>query len=296
MYADRLLLAETLIMVLETGSFTLAAEKLGISQSTVSRRIAALEVKLGGKPLFHRGTRTINPSENVRSYIKDIQDVLARLDAADAKIHQQDREPTGILRVSIPPSLGRAKLLHPLANLNRAYPKLRIRIDLSEHYIDLRERAFDLVVRIKPTAQTGVDQIKLGESNMRFVGTPSYFKTRTRPGKLSELKNHAIIGRNAQDEDGTLSIGGKRLNIAHNLRPAISASDITAIYELVRADHGISLLPDYLIIDDLAAGLLVRCVSDFAVPPLEIFALHLRDQRNTPNIKAALETLSQAMA
>ena len=289
------MLAETLIVVLETGSFTSAAEKLGISQSTVSRRIAALETQLGGKSLINRGTPTIDLAENVKAYVNDIKSILSNLDTADARIKEQDLEPSGLLRISIPPALGRAKLAQPLAKLLQLHPKLKLKIDFSDRYVDLRDREFDLVIRIKPLEQTGVHQIKLGESQLKFVGAPSYFKSCIPPKKITGLKAHTLIGFSSGDENDHLKVGGQKLNFTRNLPLAIFANDISAIYELVRAGYGISLLPDYITSGDLETGSLVRCVNEFNLPPLAIYALFPHDRRGSPNIEVTLETLKTAI-
>lgn len=294
MYSDRLVLAETLIAVIESGSFSAAAEQLGISQSTVSRRIAKLQRTLGGQPLFRRGSRWIEPTPKTEAYVRDIRQVISHLDAAAARVRQSPDHPSGLLKISLPPALGRARFLQPLAALVRTYRDLRLQIDLSEQYVDMSEGAFDLVVRIKPMQQTGIDQLLIGECAVRFCASPDYLEGAPVPRVLGDLAAHDFIGLPSLNDQGKLSVAGRDFHFSKDTRPRLTVNDFTAIHDLVLAGHGIGILPDYLIETALASGDLVSCLSDVELRPVQIYLLHPRGLQDAPAIKVAIETLTAA--
>ena len=293
MHSDRLLLAETLIAVLEAGSFTAAATRLRVSQSTVSRRIAMLERRLGGKPLLIRNAKWIAPTDAAEAYVRDVRLILAQLDAADAAAQETFGEPAGRVRLSLPPALSRAKLVGPLAELQRRNPKLRLSLDHSEQYVDLRDGAYDLLVRIRPLEQTGVEQVRLASSPLIGCATSAYLAQRGTPQSLAELSAHSVIGVASRDGGG---LTDPRFRSALNdIAPMIETNDVAAAAEMVRMGYGVGILPRYLVEEDLTGGRLLPCLRAVEAQPLNIFALYPRSIREAPRIRAVLKTLKAAL-
>ncbi len=294
MHSDRLVLAETLIVVLETGSFTDAAKKLDVSQSTVSRRIAALEDQLGGTALFRRGTRWISPTAEAESYVRDVRNIIGQLDAAEAKIHDRELVPKGLLRLSLPPAIGRAKLLAPLAQLTLRYPGLEMKIDLSEEYVDLRENTVDLAVRIHPLEQTGIVVEKIGESRIGTYAAEEYLSSASTLSSHSDLAGHQVIGLTSLFEGGLQDLSRMRRKAFSEIRPSILVNDLDAIRLMLAKGLGVGFLPDHLVEEDLEAGHLVECNVSLPIDAIELFALFPNGLRSSPRVSAALEVLRDA--
>ncbi|WP_298307798.1 LysR family transcriptional regulator [uncultured Erythrobacter sp.] len=294
MHGDRLLLAETLIAVIEVGSFTDAAAKLGVSQSTVSRRIAALEAKLGGTPLFHRGTRWIEPTQEAEAFVRDIRLIIGQLEAAEARIRDLDEEPTGRLNVSLPPALGRAKLVAPIARLATRHSRLSVKIDLSEDYVDLRDGAIDLAVRIRPLEQTGIAVEKIGESRIGIYASPGYLKTAPKLASVDDLSDHLIIGLTSFFERDMAAMARKHRRAYADIQPTVLVNDFSAIRALLLEDLGVGFLPDYVAQNDVGDNRLVNCIGGLSIPPIEIFALYPHGLRRTARLAAAMEALRNA--
>lgn len=294
MHGDRLILAETLIAVLEAGSFSKAAAKLGVSQSTVSRRIASLEARLGGTSLFIRGTRWIDPTQEAEDYVRDIRGVIGQLDAAEAKVRDVTPEPRGVLRVSLPPAIGRSKFLTPIARLSERCRDLSLKIDFSEDYVDLRDGGIDLAVRIRPLEQTGITVEKIGESRIGLYGTPDYLKTAPALKTLPDLRQHRVIGLTSFFERDLQGLPLKNRRVYADIRPAILANDLMAIRSLVLDGLGVSFMPETIVESDLQNGTVVRCLAPTPLPPISFFALYPHGLRNTPRLTAALAALRDA--
>src|SRR5690242_20065943 len=139
--------AEAYLAVVDHGGFGAAARELGVTQSTISRRIAALEQRIG-KRLVERTTRRVTLTEAGLAFANDLRDVLARLAEAEGRVQSQGPEAEGLLRITMPTAYGRTVVLPRLAVLGQRHPKLRFELDLSDRYADILEEGYDLAIRI----------------------------------------------------------------------------------------------------------------------------------------------------
>ena len=135
--------AEAFLAVVDHGGFAAAARELGVTQSTVSRRISALELRIG-KRLVERTTRRVTLTEAGLAFAHDLRDVLTRLADAEGRVQSDSAEPSGLLRVTMPTAYGRTCVIPRLAVLANRYPRLRFELDLSDRYADIHEEGFDL--------------------------------------------------------------------------------------------------------------------------------------------------------
>lgn len=295
MYSDRILLVETLVAVVETGSFSLAAKQLGISQSTVSRRIAALEKKLKGKPIVRRGSRWLELTERAQQYVAQIKNILAQLDSAEALLQSQDDKMEGLLRISMLPGLGSKRLVPALSKLHAEHPKLILKMQFVDETIDLKEEPFDIAVRMSPSQQSGIECINLTNFRLRMCGSRDYLNKYGIPQTPDDFKDHILIAHIAQASHKALNIGGKRLRLPKNLKPAIFSDDYRTIHQLIQLGTGISLLPDYLIREDLESGLLQTFDMGLDITPIPVYACFRKDLKNTAKIAITIKHLKQAV-
>ena len=295
MYSDRILLVETLIAVVETGSFSLAAKQLGISQSTVSRRIAALEQKLKGKPIIRRGSRWLELTERAQQYVTQIKSILSQLDSAEALLQSHDDKVEGLLRISTLPALGSMHLIPALAKLHTDYPKLILRIHYVDETISVKEEPFDIAIRMTPSQQSDVDSVELGYCRLQMCASKKYIQKHGMPENVKELKNHVVIAHTSQADQKTLKISGKRLQLPRSLKPSIFTDDFRTIHQMIKLHAGISLLPDYLIQKDLDSGLLQTFNMGLSIEPFSIYACYRRDLKNSAKINVTLDRLKKAI-
>src|SRR3954469_7757254 len=125
--------AEAFLALSDQRGFGAAARELGVTQSTISRRIAGLEARIGQR-LVERTTRRVALTEAGIAYAAELRDILLRLENADARLQSRTAEPEGLLRITMPTALGRASVLPCLSRLAARYPRLRFELDLSDRY------------------------------------------------------------------------------------------------------------------------------------------------------------------
>ncbi|WP_395377409.1 LysR family transcriptional regulator [Marinicella sp. W31] len=288
-------MVETLIAVVETGSFSLAAKQLGISQSTVSRRIAALEKKLKGKPIIKRGSRWLELTERAQQYVVQIKNILAQLDSAEAILNSHDDKLEGLLRISMLPGLGGKYLVPALAELHTEYPKLILKMQFVDETVDIKGDPYDIAVRLTPSQQAGMECLKLHTCKLQMCASSQYCEKHGIPANVKELKNHTLIAHAAQADQKTIKISGKRLQLAKGVKPSIFTDDFRTIYQMVGLHAGISLLPDYLIKEDLASGRMKTFDMGIRIDPLTIYACYRRDLKDSAKVRVTLKYFKKAL-
>src|SRR3954467_7475434 len=147
MMLDRLTGLEVFGKVTATGSFSAAGRALGLSQTMVTKHIAALEMRLGVK-LFHRTTRKLSLTEEGRRYLEASERILADMEAADAAVAADRFEPRGVLRLNAPVAFGVRQIAPLLSEFAQRYPLVDVELGLNDRTVDLAEEGWDLVIRI----------------------------------------------------------------------------------------------------------------------------------------------------
>ncbi|MEP9379763.1 LysR family transcriptional regulator [Aquabacter sp. CN5-332] len=183
---------EVFLRVVERGSFNGAAEQLGLPSTTVSRKVKALEDRLGVQ-LLHRTTRRVWPSEAGHTYYQQCVDAIAALERADASVRALTQEPEGPLKVLITYAPAILILEPELAAFRQRYPKVQLHLTLDSHPLDLIEHGFDVGVRSGPVRDSSYHIRRLGGHSLTLMASPSYLDRVGRPSHPRELEQHELI-------------------------------------------------------------------------------------------------------
>lgn len=183
---------EVFLRVVERGSFNGAAAQLGLPATSVSRKIKALEDRLGVQ-LLHRTTRRVWPSEAGQTYYQQCVDAIAALERADAAVRALTQEPEGPLKVHITYAPAILILEPELSTFRARYPKVQLHLTLDNHPIDLIEHGFDVGVRSGPVRDSSYHIRRLGGQTLSLMASPSYLDSAGRPSHPRELEQHDLI-------------------------------------------------------------------------------------------------------
>lgn len=262
------------VNAVETGSFVLAAQRMHLTRSAVSKSIARLEQRLGVR-LFHRTTRNQRLTEDGAAYYERCVRALAELEAGAAALSDGRREPTGTLRVSAPVLFGRHCVAPVLVRLTQRYPQLNIEMSFTDRAVDLVEEGFDLAVRIgtlKDSASLAAR--RLGEQRMGICAAPSYLAQHGKPSTPAELAQHIgiVYGRpgyiptwRVRDSDGNVH--------ESQIERRLCFDDLQSIADAAVAGAGLAWLPCWLLARHMRAGELVMVMDSERVLATEIHAL-----------------------
>ena len=285
--------AEAVLAVIATGGFGAAARELGVAQSTVSRRIALLEERLGGAVLFSRTSRVVRPTETGLRYAEAVRSALNVLGAAEQTILAGASVPTGRFRVTVASALGRAWLTPVMAQLSDQYLDLRFDVDFEDRYVDVLEEGYDLGLRLSPPDRSGLAGEIIGRSPLHLCAAPAYAKRWGLPTRPQDLTHHRCIVMRTYAPRTRWRFGAPDGPVEVQIDPSHTVNDITALCALVSMGAGISILPDYLARPLISDGQLLAIMPDFTLPNLKIHAVYPHDRKSLPAIRATLDAIRQ---
>ncbi|MEL6244852.1 MAG: LysR family transcriptional regulator [Pseudomonadota bacterium] len=267
---DRLDAMRLFLRVADAGSFSKAANDLGIGQPTVSRRIQDLEHRLGAD-LFQRTTRSLSLTEAGERFYTRAQAILEEFDDAEAEARGLDHEPVGLLRITAPHSLGRLVLAPRLASFLKLYPHIKVDMLLDDGLTDLVEEGIDLAFRLGDLSDSSLIAKRMGEARRRLWASPDYLATRGTPASPSDLEQHdALLFRHISGPtQWTLTCeDGQAIQVTVDGRFRASSGD--ALTEAAADGLGIILAPDWLVADEVCSGRLKAVLPTWSVPGLAI--------------------------
>ncbi|MEB0111918.1 LysR family transcriptional regulator [Variovorax sp. RTB1] len=280
--------------VVESGSFTAAAERLSMSPPMVSKHIAQLEKSLGAR-LLNRSSRHLSLTEAGTAWYEQSGQALDMLDAAEATISQRNEAPRGRLKVSAPVWCATPRFARVLADYREQYPEVLIDIHLENRKIDLAADGYDLALRATQEPSAALIARSLCKVQFHLVAATRYVRRIGEPSAPADLaKLDAIVPSYVNIEGLSLKGSGGR-QAPLRLRPVMLSDDTTLTLHAVRAGMGMAFLPAWLVDDDLASGVLTRLVPDYAAPAVTLFAVYTSRQYMAPKLRSFIDFLSDRL-
>ncbi|HEZ1766240.1 LysR family transcriptional regulator CrgA [Neisseria meningitidis] len=248
------------VQVVESGSFSRAAEQLAMANSAVSRIVKRLEEKLGVN-LLNRTTRQLSLTEEGAQYFRRAQRILQEMAAAETEMLAVHEIPQGVLRVdsAMPMVL---HLLAPLATkFNERYPHIRLSLVSSEGYINLIERKVDIALRAGELDDSGLRARHLFDSRFRVIASPEYLAKHGTPQSTEELAGHQCLGFTEPGSLNTWAVLDAQGN-PYKISPHFTASSGEILRSLCLSGCGIACLSDFLVDNDIAEGKLISLLAE----------------------------------
>jgi DNA-binding transcriptional LysR family regulator len=241
---------------LRAGSFSAAARELALPPSTISRRVARLEVELGAR-LFQRSARALTLTEAGRTYAAYAERALSELSTAQQAIGDLAHAPRGRVRISAPVGMG-AMLWTALEGFLRDFADVRVEIDLSDRFVDLAAEGFDMSIRSRPDVGPDLIGRRLVGDTRQLFASPRYVEERGQPRTVRALADHdcVILGPHADRASWTLHSGGAPLRVKVRGRVAVNEAQLAA--RMAASGMGIVLLARSLCEGYVREGKLIR--------------------------------------
>lgn len=283
--------------VAELGSFSRAAERIGLPKSTVSRRLSALEQRLGERLLL-RTTRRQTLTEFGLQLLEHARQVAAEVDAVAALSERRRAAPGGRLRVSMPSDFANLLLGDAIAAFVSLHPGIALELDLSPRRVDLLGEGFDLAVRMGPLADDGLLAARaLRVFTSGLYASPAYLAASGRPATPQDLAAHhaiRLLGGNGEPVAWRLSRGDERWEGVPPGR--LTANSPEFLIRLARGGAGIAAVPDHFTQADVRRGLLTRVLPEWCLPPQTAFAVFPGRRLMPAKTRVFIEMLQAALA
>jgi DNA-binding transcriptional LysR family regulator len=285
--------------VAEAGSFTRAAETLGLSQSAISRQIGALEEDLG-TPLFHRHARGLVLTEPGEILLETAREVAARMIAVEHRLSETKERPAGYLRVNAPVGLGAIWLTTHLAEFADLYPEITITLLVADGELDLLMREADVAIRITQPRQPDLIQRRLMTVHTHLYAAPEYLEKRPPIRTAEELDRHRLIvyGTEAQPPpvptlNWILTAGREEDEGLPPRRPGLLINNIYGILRAAERGFGIASLPDYL---GSASRRLEKVLPELEGPTFDAFFVYPDEMRASKRVSVFRDFLLRKVA
>lgn len=283
----------------DAGSFTKAAERLHLSSSAVSKSVARLEARLG-VILFQRSTRRLQLSSAGHAYYATCKRVLQELVDAENVLAEQEGELAGKVRIGVPASYGRMRVMPALIELCEKYPQLQPSVSFSDRFADLFEERIDIAVRIGAPGNwpPTLGQMHLGDEQLILCAAPAYLARRGTPASIADLEQHDCIAYGRGDGSPMPWVLPDDAGGQVEYRPAaprMTVGDAEARTAAVLAGLGVAQLATWLVQDHLATGAIVAVLPQLATPGLPLHLAWPLARQLTPKTGTLLQELRQRL-
>lgn len=295
---DRFEAMQAFVKVVETGSFTKAAEALQLSKTTVTHLVQQLEARLRVK-LLHRTTRQVKVTPDGANYYEHGLRVLADMDEAEASLSGAAAIPKGRVRVDVPSPVARLILVPALPSFYARYPDIQIHMGVSDRRVDLVGEGVDCVLRGGVLTDSSLVGRRVAELGMVVCAAPAYLQRVGNPEHPRALASapHCVVGflsaRTGRLLPMTMTRGAERID--GPMRHALAVDDGNAYLAAGLAGLGVLALPRYMAEVHLASGELVRLFEDWRLEPLPMVVAFPSSRHLTAKVRVFVEWIAEVM-
>ena len=286
--SDRMFLA-----VIETGSFTAAAEKLGTRSGQASKMISRLETELGVR-LLNRTTRSLAPTEAGRAYYDRLKPLVDELDTLDLDIRNISQSPRGRLRLTAPLTFGTRELAPALNAFAGLYPDIELDVTFSDRVVNVVDEGFDLAVRVGRPGDSSLIIRRLCAVRIVVVGARSYLEQHDAPKSPSDLAEHACIIDTNFREPTRWPFKGETGEVEMaSVDGRIRYSNAEACVQAAELGLGLACVPAFVAGESLRSGRLIRLLPSFEPDPYDVHVLYPHSRHLAAKVRLLVDFLSE---
>jgi DNA-binding transcriptional LysR family regulator len=281
--------------VVDTGSFTRAAERLAITKAVVSHQVAQLERDLGTS-LLVRTTRRVHPTEAGMMFHARCVMILREAEDAFDELAQAAIEPTGTLRITAPNDYGTTVVAPVVAAFAARYPACRVEQTLSDQTMDLTSGRIDMAVRVGWLADSSLQARKIGVFQQLLVAAPAFADRIAAVRDPDDIASLPFVANMALREPLLWQFSRGDLDRrAVRLQARIGIDTTPGVLEVVRTGGGLSVLPNFLAADELASGQLIHVLPEWSLPSGGIYTVYPAARFRPRKVTAFVEMLIAAV-
>ena len=288
---DKLNAISVFCKVIETQSFTQAANQQNISVAMASKLVSQLEEHLKTR-LLQRTTRKIVPTEAGMLYYQRCQAILLDLSEADSSISNMATSLQGNLLISVPRDFGLLYISPNLPKFIELHPNLHVEIEFEDKRVDLVAEGYDLALRIGYMQDSSLVARKISSSPMHFVASPSYLESRGTPLTPDDLEYHqGLLYKSSLNQVHWQSTKVNQIQ-RYKIQSKVVSNNGMALLEMTKAGLGISNSPSFFVKEALALGELVEILSEYKQKPLDIYVVYPNRRHLPAKVRAFIEFLA----
>lgn len=283
------------VAVVESGSFSRAAERLGQANSAISRAVKKLESKLGVN-LLNRTTRQLSLTEEGERYFRRIQGVLQEMAAAETEVMEAKLTPRGVLRIDAATPVMLHFVMPMIKPFRERYPEITLSLVSSETFINLIERKVDVAIRVGKLTDSSLRARPIFTSYRKLIASPDYLARYGVPKTAEDLKNHTCLGFTEPVSLNTWPVAAQDGQL-YEIDCDISSNSGETLKHLCLNGNGIASLSDFMIAKELESGELVEVLASKRLPVETPFsAVYYSDRAVSTRIRAFIDFISEYLS
>jgi DNA-binding transcriptional LysR family regulator len=274
--------------VVRYGSFSRAAEELGVSRSHISRQITALENRLDAQLLL-RTTRKVSATEVGQAFYLRCREILGNLEEAEQAVVDLQEKPRGILRVTVAGAFGEDFIAPATVDFMRAHPDLSVELDFSNRLIDLISDGYDLAIRAGTLKDSSLIARRISSRRLLTCASPAYLERYGQPPSIHALTNHnCLLGTL---ETWRFRDNGRNfdLRVQGNWR----SNNGRALLQAAKQGLGLVQLPSFYLEEDIAAGNLATVLDDYNPTDTGVWAVYPHNRHLTAKVRLFVNFLAE---
>lgn len=285
----------TFVEVIARGSLSAAARAEGVAPAMISRRLDALEERLGVK-LLQRSTRRLALTDEGTAFLEDCQRILADLENAETAVSERSARATGHLSISAPAGFGRWHVAPLLPSFLAEHRELTLTLSLNDRVVDLIGEGIDVAIRIAAMSDSNLVGVKLADNRRVVVASPDYLKRQGTPHTLADLARHncLAISSDGSQRGWTFRQGGK--NITLKVEGNMECNDGEVLHHWALAGKGLAWRSMWEVGGEIESGKLVSVLDEYAAPGNDIYAVFAQRRHLPLRIRAYVDFLRRAYA
>ena len=263
----------TYVGVVSEGSFSRAAERLGMSPQLVSKYVAQLEARLGAR-LINRSTRKLSITEVGQAYYERCRDVLADIEEMENAVGDEAVAARGTLRINAPMTFGTMHLSRAIAEYQQGQPNVTLDLTLDDRVVDIVSEGYDIAIRIGRMQESSLVARKLAPVRLVVCAAPEYLAARGTPDVPEDLAEHDCLRHSLSSDADRWRFRKGDETFDMNVTGSFLANNGDAIRLAALAGRGLALQPTFIVGNDIREGLLQRVLQDYEVDPMGVYAVY----------------------
>ncbi len=285
----------TFVEVIGRGSLSAAARAEGVAPAMISRRLDALEERLGVK-LLQRSTRRLALTDEGTAFLEDCQRILADLENAEAAVSERSARASGRLAISAPAGFGRWHVAPLVPSFLAEHREVTLTLSLNDRVVDLIGEGIDVAIRIAAMNDSSLVGIKLADNRRVVVAAPDYLKRHGTPRTLADLARHncLAISSDGSQRGWTFRQGGK--NVTLKVEGNMECNDGEVLHHWALAGKGLAWRSMWEVGAEIESGQLVSVLDEYAAPGNDIYAVFAQRRHLPLRIRAFVDFLRRAYA
>lgn len=278
-------------LIAKLGTMAAAAQELGVTPPVVTRRLAALEARLGVR-LLNRTTRRLSLTPDGEVYLADGARILEQLQTLEHRLGSGSHQPQGTLRIGATLGFGRTHLAPVLSRFTEEFKGVEVQLHLTDKAINLVDQGFDLVIRFGEAADSRLTARLLAKNRRLLCAAPSYIARYGTPSAPRDLgSRNCIFIREADETFGTWHLRKGSAVETVKVRSNLSSNDGSAALSWALEGRGILLRSQWDIADHVRAGTLVPVLQDWSLPAADIYAVFQTTNRMPAKVRTMVDRL-----